>query len=392
MIDVIRRLWRIHRDRIQRAAITLTAVSAVVWLGYQFWRLLFQPGFHGAIDLRSLQNATRRWFNGEPVYGDRSRVMYPPASFAMVSPIVEWLSFTAARVVSAVTIVLALWWLVRLTIRESGADTRLERIMMGLIPLSMYAIGASIGNGQLIVPILAALLAGITWLRRGDVGWRRELLACVCILFSLLKPTTSAPSFWIVLFAVRSRRPAILVATGYAALTWIAIVFQHRPLHVLVADWLHGSLRIAGAWGTANLSLALGHFGLERWILAGALASIAGLGLWIWKSRGDDLWALLGVTAIIARLCVYHWWFDDGLLLLPMIALFRIAKFGATKGDRGVIAGSLLALTLIFSLAPGGLYLFPPPFRGIYVGIQVVLWIVDAVFLVSSRRVVVRIL
>jgi hypothetical protein len=38
------------------------------------------------------------------------------------------------------------------------------------------------------------------------------------------------------------------------------------------------------------------------------------------------LWLLLGVTALVARFWTYHRWYDDLLILLPMIALFRIAQ------------------------------------------------------------------
>ena len=118
------------------------------------------------------------------------------------------------------TTVAALSWLVRWSLRESKAITPLERVFVALMPLSMYATGATIGNGQLIIHLLPALLFGLLLLHSRPSGWRTDLLAAFLILLTLVKPTVSVPFFWIVLFAVRVR-PAVLVALGYIGLTLI---------------------------------------------------------------------------------------------------------------------------------------------------------------------------
>ena len=116
----------------------------------------------------------------------------------------------------------ALVWLVRIVVRESGAATRLERAFVALIPLSMYATGATIGNGQLTVHILPALLTGLLLLSQKRSGWGRDALAAALILLSLVKPAVSIPFFWIVLFVPGRLRPAILVTFGYVAVTFFA--------------------------------------------------------------------------------------------------------------------------------------------------------------------------
>ena len=54
-----------------------------------------------------------------------------------------------------------------------------------------------------------------------------------------------------------------------------------------------------------------------------------------------------------------------------MIALFRLAKQRPTTAGADVVAGILLAITMLVMLAPGGLFLFPPPWNMRYVAGQV---------------------
>jgi hypothetical protein len=69
-----------------------------------------------------------------------------------------------------------------------------------------------------------------------------------------------------------------------------------------------------------------------------------------------------------------------------MVALFRIAKRGRAAGGGDVAAGVLLAATLLTTLAPGGLYLFPPPWKQLFVAAQVLVWVVVLVFFLDRAR------
>jgi uncharacterized membrane protein YbaN (DUF454 family) len=109
------------------------------------------------------------------------------------------------------------------------------------------------------------------------------------------------------------------------------------------------------------------------------------LGVWTWRHRRADPWLLMSAAAFAARFWTYHGWYDDLLLLIPMIALFRLAKQGTTDGQK-VWAGSLLAAMVCSTLAPGGLYLFPPPWNKFYVAAQVVVWFTACVFLLRETK------
>jgi hypothetical protein len=95
------------------------------------------------------------------------------------------------------------------------------------------------------------------------------------------------------------------------------------------------------------------------------------------------LWLLLGVTALVARFWTYRRWYDDLLILLPRIVLFRIAKQRPSADGGDVVAGALLAITMLAMLALGGLYLFPSLWNMLYVAGQTIVWIVVLVFLLD---------
>ena len=361
-------------------------VAALVWLAYQFWRLLWQPYPLGAIDLRILHGLVHGWFAGQPLYSEFPDAIHPPATYAILWPLLGWVALTPARWLWAVTTLAALGWLAYLAVRESLAETPWERAIAALMPFSMYATGATIGNGQLTIHLLPMLLVGVILLQQEQRGWTIDLVAGALILINLVKPSISAPFFWLVLFTAHSLRPALLVALGYGALTVFAISFQQDDVMTLVRDWLARSSTVAvtpGQGNVANLHVWFGSIGLEKWILPTSLIMVIGLGCWIYRFRRVDLWLLLGVTAYFTRLWTYHRWYDDLLILLPMIALFRIAKMRSANPDAAVVASSLLAMTMLAMLAPGGLFLFPPPWNMHYVTGQIILWMLGMIFLLE---------
>jgi len=229
--------WAVHRRSLLQLAIILMAAAALVWLSYEFWRLLRQPGRWGAIDLKILHQVVRGWFAGQPVYSELKSAIHPPATYALLWPFLGWLDITPARWLWAVTTAAALGWLVYLVVQESGADTPLERAFVALIPCSMYATGAAIGNGQIIVHLLPMLVVGLVLLDRRSHAQRADLLASALILATFVKPTISVPFFWLVLFVPDSLRPASLVALGYCVLTLFAVSFQNLTLTALFHDW-----------------------------------------------------------------------------------------------------------------------------------------------------------
>jgi hypothetical protein len=252
---------------------------------------------------------------------------------------------------------------------------------MALIPLAIYPTGAATGNGQLIVLLLPALVTGLVRLRRHR-GWLEDLLIAGLMLISLVKPSLTVPFFWILLFLPGGWRRTALVSLGYLVLTLFAVSFQGLSLPTLISEWLARVSGLAMNGGNADLHSFLKMLGLENWSLPASVLVLAVLGVWIYRHRQKDIWLLLGVTALVARTWTYHRWYDDMLILLPMIAFFRVAKQALVARDR-VVAGALFTITLLVMLAPGGLFLFPPPWNMLYVTGQIIVWMIGLIVLLD---------
>jgi hypothetical protein len=385
-----RNLWAEHSTRMLKSAVLLMAISAVIWLGYEFWRLIWQSGEMGAIDLKQRHYEMQAWFAGKPVYGEIVTAVYPPASYLILWPLMGWLTATAARWFWAATTIMALIWTVFLCIRESGAYTTLQRAFVGLMPLAMYATGATIGNGQLLVHILPVLVTGLLLLKKNEPSWANDFLVAALMLTALVKPTITAPFFWIVLFVPGRLRPAMIVSIGYVLLSFLAALFQKPGIITLLSKWTDRAA-VGVEWGTARGGVANQHSWLETIKLEGlegpsSLIALLILGFWIYRHRRTDLWILMGVTALVARFWTYHMWYDDLLILLPMVTLFRIASQHTASASTGLFAGPLLAITILTLLAPGGLYLLPMPWNTLYVVLQTITWAAVLIFLLNHAR------
>jgi hypothetical protein len=165
-VSRIRTAWTVHESIILRLAIVGMAIAAGIWLSYEFWRLLWQPGYWGAIDLRNRRPEVAQWVGGIDIYRSSVNALYPPATYVILWPLMGWLSETSNRWFWAITTLLSLGWLIWLIVEASMAETARERLLVALLPLSMYATGATIGNGQLLLHVMPFLVLGVLLLHR----------------------------------------------------------------------------------------------------------------------------------------------------------------------------------------------------------------------------------
>jgi hypothetical protein len=373
-----------------RFAILVMFVLAVLKLSDEFRRLLVPSVQYSAVDLKARYDEVVRWFSGEPVYRDWFRghlhSLYPPATMVLLWPLIGWLDFDLVRWVWALTTIGALAWLVAVLVRESGANTRLEKIFVALMPLSLNATGVTIGNGQLAVHLVPLLVVGLLTLYRSRPGWGSDVRAAALVLCALAKPSLTVPFFWLALFTPARFRPAILIVTGYLGLSLLAASFQHDPLIPLLRDWLAQTEAMRGS-GDSNLPYWLSEFGLKQWQRPGSVIALAALGIWVYRHRRTDPWIQLGVAALTARLWTYHRLYDDVIILLPMVALFRVASRHSDTGAQGVIAGGLLAITVFVMLIPARVHEFwPSPWPTLFSATHTVVWIATLIFLLTYSR------
>ena len=149
-----------------RAFTSVLAMLAVLKLGSEMYRLTLSTAPNGAIDLGLRYEEVQRWFAGEPVYSAFRRLAYPPQAFAVLYPVIGWLSFTTVRWLWAATVIVMLAWMSVVLVRASRASTAMERGAIVLTWLSMNAVGVAIGNGQLIIHLLPSLLGALVLLYR----------------------------------------------------------------------------------------------------------------------------------------------------------------------------------------------------------------------------------
>ncbi|HSJ07813.1 MAG TPA: hypothetical protein VK936_14000 [Longimicrobiales bacterium] len=371
--------WHRHGTAIMAAAVVAMVIAAAWRIGNELPRLLFDPD--GAFDLRLRHHEVNRWFAGHEVYGDVERGDYPPASYAILWPLVGWLSLGAARMLWGVTALAALAGLALAAIRGSGARTRLQVLLAGLLPFSTYASAATLGMGQAAAHVLVLLVAGVLVLDRAGGRLPGDVAASALLLPALVKPTLSVPFFWIVAFRPGRLRPIVLVCLGYAGLTLLAIAFQDGPLAFRLGGWLSEGPQ--PLHGHTNIHKAMAVLGMERAMLPVTAAILLATGWWIFRRRDADVWILLGVAALVAQLSVHHRLYDHLLILVPTITLLRLAWGGARPPALSDPAAGVLFAIVWFTLhLPPSMIAGPSALSALVESGQAVAWVACLAFLV----------
>ncbi|MCI0416186.1 DUF2029 domain-containing protein [bacterium] len=350
--------WEKYGNRILRMAVVLLAIAATFRLLHESLRLVIWDlsTLGGPNDLRNFQNAMKGLFAGQPIYKELGTSPYPPASYAIFWPFLGWLDLSKARLLWAITLVAVLAWLIVLIIRESKATSHTERILAALFLLSMNGTGVTIGNGQLGLHILPALVTALLLIQHKDLSIQNQFFASLLVLFALAKPTISVPFLWILLFAPHGKRILFLTSIAYLAITWLALSFQPQPAIAVFESWFHRASIVALERGYGNLHAFLSSINLDSWMAPASLFVFGLFGLWVYFHRKVEIWLVIGITALVARFWSYHRYYDDVLIILPMISLFRIAKssgLGNRRRDARAtfVAGFLLSMIAFFNLA-----------------------------------------
>jgi hypothetical protein len=357
------------------AAIVVMTGLALLKLGSEFWRLVFSPYQNGAIDLRFYYNWTQAWFVGGAIYDGPSPAEYPPASFVILWPAFGWLTFGAARWLWAASLIPMMMWSGRLLVRGSLADTPVERWFVFLMLLSINATGVTIGNGQLVLHLLPMLIAPLLLIASGTGRLADDLLAAALLAVALVKPSVSAPFLLMAALVPGRVRPLLVAGAAYLGLTLFAVSFQHAGVWSLLGRTVSNATAEAARGGYGNLHNWLAATGFSAWLLPASAIVFGLLGVWIARHRRADQWLLLSVTAIVARLWTYHRLYDDVLIIVPMVCLFRIAKRDGIEQPVGVIARVLLGATLLLMWLPARLSWAPFPWNLPFIAGHPIVWL-----------------
>ena len=307
----------------------LLGLIASVRLGRAFHRLLFDSGASGAIDLKLRHEETLLWFSGGDVYG-LPRLTYPPATYALFFPSLGWNHINTARWLWAGLSLFLCVFLVRTVWRQAGAVKPADRATWALLVMAMAPVSVTIGNGQVGLWVLVAILAAISRIEQGVPAG--GLPMAVLLALALVKPTASLPFLWLFV-ALGEYRGLIGGLLLYSLLTLGAAGFQDESLMGLLGSWLEQYRLSFQEPGYANLNSLLSPPFLETWgVVLSLLVLLAG-GAWVIVHRKADPWALAGLLGVIARLWTYHRIYDDLLLVPAVIALYRHA--GNSRQEMG---------------------------------------------------------
>lgn len=378
--------WARHGGWLSGAGVAYLAIAAVGRLSYALPRLVGDVEPWSAIDLKYRFREVEQWFSGGPVYGVLDGAVYPPASYVVLWPFIGWGSLDTARLSWAVLTVAGAATIAAIAYRLCSPARPRYRLLVAGLAFASYPVQMSIFVGQVGVWATAFALAAAYLLQRPRPRTDTDLLAGFLLACALVKPTVTLPILAAILISARRSRPWVLCGLFYVAFTFIAASFQPADTLSLIREWLSVSTgRVSWMEGAPNLQMLLAQLGLMGLMMPTSLLVLALATAWLWRRKKADPWVLLGAGAIVARFWTHSRLYDDAILLLPVIALFRMAT-AETERRRGgiglVLAGAWAAL-----LTPTWFYydLGPVFVRLVHV-VQTMLWLGVLVLLVAHAH------
>lgn len=355
------------------AVVAVLGCIAAAWLGHEFWRLV-----DGGSELWKRQAEVGGWFAGDAEATPRGTAPVAPAGVLVLWPFLGWTGRAPASWIWAALALVATAWIARWSSRTSRADSPPKRAIAALLPLSMYATGTAIGHGHLTVHLLAATLAALA-LTQSQKTWGRDIAVAALLVTGMADPLVALPFLWLFVARPEARRAGAIALAAYCAATVTASAAHGGGAVEQLAQWWQGTREAIDARPVWLAQLDYdgpgGATSLVLWLM---------LGVWVWANRKSDLWVVTGVCAVAGRLGTYHGWHADVLIAPAMVALFRCAQTRAARSRR--VAGWLLVVAVIVTLAPGGYRWLPWPWNQVYVWAQVTIWFAMLAYLGQAAR------
>lgn len=386
-------LWRRYRKPLLLTAVVLTAMAAVWRVPNELQYLLFRDDNSAAIDLRARFDETRAWFSAPAFYDEgepdeEGGFDYPPASYLMFWPLLGWLPFTAVRVLWAAACLGAAAGIAWISVRATRPRNPGAALLLALIPFGGYALGATLRVGQISFLVLVLLLIALDLLHRRPKSLGRDLAVGVLLLAALIKPTLGAPFVLMAMLLPGGFLPAVVCILGYGFLYAAAAAFRPESIFTLTRQWLGATSPIETYYlgGQTNIYRWLVLAGLDSWIVPAMVLMLLALLTWTLAHRRADFWTLMGAGAIVTRFLTYHRLYDDALIFLTLIPLFRFASRAEPSGGLSRAAALLFFLNWAALLAPGSIINEPGPLRPVAEAAQAVIWLATLGFLLVCAR------
>ena len=326
--------------------VLVVAPFTALGLWEAFDSLMFSGHAFAGIDLQLRLRETTRWWAGESIYRTVGHAVYPPAAYLLFKPLFVFTEFADVRRIWGLWCLLLLIALAWGSVRAAGLQGLSGRAFAVLLPLALSGTAGGIGNGQVSLLCTVFGVGAVLLACRDDASWGSDVACAALFIVALIKPTMTAPLFWVICFLPGRWRPALLIMVGYVVATVLAsLALDDGPL-LLLALWtdraVEGARYGATDGGSVNMQTALGVAKLSLHAPLVVLGLVGALGAWVAGRPSRDPWILMGVAGIVARLAFYHRTYDDLIVLPALVALARVAQ----RPARGRVPTDLLALAL----------------------------------------------
>lgn len=273
--------------------------------------------------------------------------VYPPYAFPMMAVFFEPGGLGQGRVVVWTLSVAGLLWLA-----VAGCRT------LGPWGAAMAAVGAAaafgisgnkgvFGLGQFSIICVALIVLQMAFIARD-----RPFAAGLCWALAMLKPHIALP--FAALFIVRRQTPGLVAALALlAVLSWIACAWTGVGVVELVQHWIADKslqfTRRGLSVGPGALAEALGldHRVVVAVVFGMLLAAIAAVSLFLRRYGPEVILPLAGLCGGVGMLGVYHWLYDQ-IMLLPTL----LATIVAAAATRRPVAIAVAAATLVSLTVP----------------------------------------
>lgn len=380
----------LQKHKLTVLSISIAVISLITFLKIfdEFYRLVFIETPNGAIDLRVLKRGIGLWFENRPIIQELKSAVYPPASYAMLWPFIGWMKFPFSRIIMACSLILILILFSKFSLKHSLSKSTEASAIALLIPLCLNATGVVIGNGQLTIHLLLMILIAIFMLKNNKNYLSKEILISILIVFSLIKPSLTAPFIWLVLFIFPNHRVILMTILLYFVITFVSYYFRETEINEVVKitkqayhNIIWGTISGSDTGGYANLHSLFSYIGIERFNIIGSFLLSLIFGIWVFLNKKADLWLLLAVTALFSRFWMYHRVYDDFLLAIPMISLIRIINTETIKKSIHQMSLILFILTILAMMIPASLQ-FISPYSFIFIWGHTILWLVLIVYFI----------
>jgi len=254
-----------------------------------------------------------------------------------------------------------------------------------------------LGIQALVLMIIALLM-----LRKKKKNIFNDILISLVTVLALVKPSVTAPFFWIFILVYPNYRIVLFTVGIYIILTIIPFYFRgmnifdylfynenslafSTMLKQTYINVVSGTIYGSAGGGYANLHSLFGYLGISRFNLIASEISLILFGLWTYLNRKADFWLLLAVTALFSRLWMYHRVYDDILLIVPMITLFRLIKLEKLSINIRQSSLIMLIITTVSMLAPARLQLIAP-WSYFFIWGHIIIWFVLLFFFLYLIR------